>query len=266
MSDIATIHIYRTADPFARVPKAVLEDDTLSWKAKGILAYLLGKQRTWKAQVQDIVNRGTDGKSAVRSALKELRGAGYARLTRVKSGGRIATWRMDVADCRMFAANEIGEETCGVKPDPENRDLGQIPLAGIQDPENQDLENRHLNKNGTGTKNDGTKNDRVSARSEAELVYEKYPRKIGRPQALAKIRDAIKRHGFDRIFSAVKMFAACWTDAPPEEMRFCPHPSTWFNQERYNDPPVTWQRMPVNGNGHKLPQITPMRSRYGAAL
>ena len=28
--------------------------------------------------------------------------------------------------------------------------------------------------------------------------------------------------------------------APAAEMEFCPHPSTWFNQERYNDDPAGW--------------------------
>ena len=74
------VRICVPSDPFARVPKSILDDVRLSWKAKGILAYLLGKPDDWQVQTGDIIKKATDGRDAVQAAFKELRTFGYAEL------------------------------------------------------------------------------------------------------------------------------------------------------------------------------------------
>jgi len=91
------------ADPFARIPHTMLEDERLSWKAKGILAYLCGKPDGWRTRVTDIVRHGSDGKHAVWSALKELRMAGYAELSQLRDGGRFREWVWKVSDSPIFS-------------------------------------------------------------------------------------------------------------------------------------------------------------------
>jgi hypothetical protein len=54
-----------------------LSDPRLSWKAKGILAYLLGKPNDWTVRVRDLVKRSPDGDYAVQSGLDELMEFGY---------------------------------------------------------------------------------------------------------------------------------------------------------------------------------------------
>lgn len=93
----------RRDDPFSRVPKTTLKDSKLSWKAKGILAYLIGQPIDWKVRLQDLVNNSTDGSTAIRSALNELRKAGYASLEKEKDGtGKIVEWTWKVSDCPIF--------------------------------------------------------------------------------------------------------------------------------------------------------------------
>lgn len=82
----------------------------------------------------------------------------------------------------------------------------------------------------------------VKIEIQAANVYECYPRKVGRPAALKKIAKAIKGSGYDFVLQRCKLFAAAWADCPDNEKQFIPHPSTWFNQERYNDDPETWKR------------------------
>lgn len=98
--------IYKMAgreDPFARVPKAMLEDERISWQAKGVLAYLVGKKDGWKMRVGDLVKKGTAGEHAVRGALKELRTLGYAQCVCVKGEkGRVAEWVWKVSDSPVF--------------------------------------------------------------------------------------------------------------------------------------------------------------------
>jgi hypothetical protein len=75
--------------------------------------------------------------------------------------------------------------------------------------------------------------------SECERVYEAYPKKVGRPAALKAITKAIKKHGLQHVLQAAQRFAAAWKDQP--SLQYCPHPATWFNQERYNDDPSLWK-------------------------
>ena len=70
------------------VAKKMLADPRLSWKAKGILSYLLGHSDDWEVRTEDLVNRSIDGRDAVYSALNELRKAGYAKLEVVRSKGK----------------------------------------------------------------------------------------------------------------------------------------------------------------------------------
>ncbi len=97
-----TIHATRSNDPFSRVLKSFLNDQKLSWKAKGIAAYLLGQKDGWKVNIKDIENHGADGQRAIRSALKELRCLGYAKLTCLKEKGFIRSWLWEIADCPIF--------------------------------------------------------------------------------------------------------------------------------------------------------------------
>lgn len=79
------------------------------------------------------------------------------------------------------------------------------------------------------------------ADDEAEQIYQAYPRKVAKPVALQKIRKALKTMEFSELLARTMAFARSQKGA---DMKFCPHPSTWFNQERYRDDPATWGSRP----------------------
>lgn len=63
----------------------VINDTRLSWKARGILIYLLSKPDTWRANIKDISNQSEkDGEKAVSTALHELRNNGYLKMFKGK--------------------------------------------------------------------------------------------------------------------------------------------------------------------------------------
>lgn len=66
---------------YLKISNAVLEDSSLSWKARGLLAYLLSRPDNWNVIVSHLVKQGTDGKASVMAGLKELEDAGYIRRT-----------------------------------------------------------------------------------------------------------------------------------------------------------------------------------------
>jgi hypothetical protein len=62
---------------FAVVDRTAINDSRLSFKAKGLLAYLLDKPDDWRIDRDELAKVGPDGITAIRSAISELIRAGY---------------------------------------------------------------------------------------------------------------------------------------------------------------------------------------------
>lgn len=94
--------IYRVqhdkGNPYFLLNRAALDDERLSYKAIGIIAYLLSKPDSWTVQEADLINRHTDGATAVRTGLAELKKYGYFLKvpTRDDATGRITGWETHV--------------------------------------------------------------------------------------------------------------------------------------------------------------------------
>lgn len=124
------IRVRKRPNNFVMLDKTFLEDDRLSFKAKGILDYLLSKPDNWKVIVGNLVKYSKDGKSAVYAGLKELKECGYYVKTPIRSedGRRISRW----------------ESTVYEMPDSLLSDFQEIDNEEI---ENQYFENRERNNN-----------------------------------------------------------------------------------------------------------------------
>jgi hypothetical protein len=66
------------------IDNAALRDTSLSWRATGMLAYLVSLPDDWQVHVNDLCNRKTDGRHVVRETLRELQAAGFVRLGRLR--------------------------------------------------------------------------------------------------------------------------------------------------------------------------------------
>ena len=64
-------------NPYAQIARTAAQDERLSWKATGMLCYILSLPDDWQIYLKDLAKRKQDGISATRSALKELAAAGY---------------------------------------------------------------------------------------------------------------------------------------------------------------------------------------------
>ena len=67
---------------FTIVPNDILQDERLSFKATGLLVYLLGLPDHWKIHAKELETRKKDGRESIASGMKELEDAEY--LLRVK--------------------------------------------------------------------------------------------------------------------------------------------------------------------------------------
>lgn len=59
------------------VDRLTAQDDTLTWKARGLLLYLLSLPDNWVVREKELASHSPEGLSALRSGLKELELEGY---------------------------------------------------------------------------------------------------------------------------------------------------------------------------------------------
>lgn len=79
---------------FYILDKRISEDTNLSWGARGMLIFLLGKPDNWRVSIQNLVNetggsKRKSGRDAVYAFLAELKEAGYITVFQNRSGSGI---------------------------------------------------------------------------------------------------------------------------------------------------------------------------------
>ena len=85
-------------EKFTVVSNIALEDTRLSFRAKGILVFILSKPDRWQVSERHLAEQGPDGRSAVASALTELEEAGYLRRTRSRQPDGTFAWESMIFD------------------------------------------------------------------------------------------------------------------------------------------------------------------------
>ncbi|KUL23210.1 hypothetical protein [Streptomyces regalis] len=95
------------------LPTAALEDSRLSFRARGILAFLIAKPDDWKVRAESIANAGKEGRDAVQGALRELRNCGYYRVVTERLADGTLTRITEVYDtAQEWAAEEYSRQVC----------------------------------------------------------------------------------------------------------------------------------------------------------
>lgn len=104
MSMIRTV---KKENPFVQLDKYVLNDDTISWEAKGIMAYILSKPDGWIIRKTDLIKKSKSGKTRVESALLELMASGYLNWYQMvdEETGQFGDWVYDVYERPNFNPN-----------------------------------------------------------------------------------------------------------------------------------------------------------------
>lgn len=82
----------RPTEHFTVLQNSVLRDQRLSFKARGVLAYLLSLPDNWQTSAEHLATQSPDGAFAIRSALTELEAVGFIRRTKHRDDlGRVRT-------------------------------------------------------------------------------------------------------------------------------------------------------------------------------
>jgi hypothetical protein len=138
------IRIQKKKNNFVMLDKGFIDDKRLSYKAKGILTYLLSKPDGWKVIVKDLCNHARDGERAVYSGLKELKNFGYYQKYPVREGQRIVRWESVVYECPEDCPKETKKSNNNPK-EPNHKEEPQDSLfRRFEDIQSEHIQNEDI--------------------------------------------------------------------------------------------------------------------------
>lgn len=111
-------------------------------------------------------------------------------------------------------------------------------------------------KNGIEQKGSEPKSAPPTETIAAAVIYDLYPRKVARKDALKAIETAMKSRPAQYLLAQTKAYAAAVAIWPEHERKYVPHPATWFNRESFDDDPVTWIKQPAGANERQMRAAT----------
>lgn len=82
--------IKKYTNKFTVINNNVIQDERLSWKARGIFAYLWSKPDDWDFYETEVTKHAPDGRNSLRTGLKELEKLGYLKRTRLRVDGHLS--------------------------------------------------------------------------------------------------------------------------------------------------------------------------------
>ena len=109
---------------------------------------------------------------------------------------------------------------------------------------------------------------KASIAEDAAKVYDLYPKKVARDDALVAITKALKVHPLDYLMDKTSRFAEC-VKAWPSSYRYfqdggdrCPHGASFFNSGRFQDDEKEWRR--AGARSAPARPVTPIQQKMTA--
>lgn len=202
---------------YTMVSNEILQRIDLSWKAKGIMVYVLSLPDDWDIYLEEIMKHSTDGKAGFRSGWKELEKAGYVKRIPVREKGKIIKWE-------TYIYENIDTEAFS-------------PHTDFLEVENLEVENRTLlitnNTNDLNKQTSASKT--VNLESDFEKLWQLYPNKKNKAGAFKAYKSAIKdgvtnKQIQDGIVAYKQEIARKNTS-----IEYVRYGSSWFNQRGWED-------------------------------
>lgn len=215
---MSIIRAPRPEGNFYLLDKAISEDSRLSWAARGLLVYLLGKPDHWKVspahlRAETCNSAKPTGRDGIYGLLDELIKAGYVKREQPRSESGVLGEVTYIVSESPLPASPYPAEPLPARPLPANPTLVSI-------------EDKQVLKEQVSTETPSVSFDRF---------WKLYPRKTKRKDAL-KVWEKIAPSPdlVQTILAALAKWATCrdWTK---EGGRYVPHPTVWLNGERWND-------------------------------
>ena len=148
------------AKNYVKIPNDLVDDSTISWKAKGLFCHMASKPDTWNFTVRSLASQFPDGKSAIFAALDELKERGWITFTKRANGQgkyKLETSLEPESDNQYEAMPESDNRTEADQPQSDNR-----TKEGEPESDNPDLGYRTLRKSERISNTDALSNTNLS--------------------------------------------------------------------------------------------------------
>ena len=215
---------------YTTIHNEFLKRKDLSWKAKGIMTYLLSLPDDWVVNLDEIKRNATDGESSFRSGWKELVSAGYVsrQPVRDEKTKKIDYWETVIKE-------SISKDK---SHNVENHNVG-IHQVGNHKVDNRELlstKELSTNKPITNIQKEHQPSDDGQSTSERfEVLWKEYPRKEGKKKAFASYKRALKNGVTDEeIMEGLEKYNQ-YIKKEKTDRKYIAHGSTWFNENRWQD-------------------------------
>ena len=187
---------------FTIINNEILRRDDISWKAKGIMCYLLSLPSDWTINLTEIMKHATDGEASFRTGWKELSKLGYVERRPVRKDKKIDYWETIIWESLELKKNQLLGENQEVGESKQNQLLGEKLHV-----ENQHVENLHVgNQVLLSTNNTKDLNNKGLIYSAFEKAWKEYPLKKGKNAVNKKNKEAIEKLGEEKILQAVRNY------------------------------------------------------------
>lgn len=139
---MATFRVYKESGNFVTVHKNFIHDPNISWKAKGILLYLLSRPDDWQVYEKELEKHCLDGRDSLKNGIKELETTGYIVRTRKRDDkGRLREYEYSVYEQpTQNGLSNVGKTNTGLsnvgKPVPTNNDFTNNELTNNNNTDN----------------------------------------------------------------------------------------------------------------------------------
>lgn len=216
---------------YTTVHNGFIKRKDLSWKAKGIMTYLLSLPDDWVVNLDEIKRNASDGESSFRSGWKELKDAGYVSKQSIRDEvtKKILKWETII--------KEIPDEEKTHNVGNHNVESHQVGNHQVDNRKLQSTEVLSTNKPITNIQKEHQPSDDGQSTSERfEVLWKEYPKKQGKKKALTYYKRAIKNGVTDEvIMQGIEDYKKYLDLEKNKGWRNPMDGSRWFNEERWND-------------------------------
>ena len=124
------MRVHKTKD-YIVMSNHAIKNEKLSWKGKGLLAYLLSLPDDWKIYLEELTNHAKDGRDGTAAGIKELIKEGYIVRTQIKNpNGKFGEY--------VYEVYEIPCTDSGNNPEKKNFKNSQEKHS--ETPDNSDIQ------------------------------------------------------------------------------------------------------------------------------
>lgn len=217
-----------------QVPNALVDEALEKISGNAAKAYLLivRKTRGWQKETDAISLSQFEkigmSRKTILAAIDELVSVGLVSKTSGPKG--VNVFSLNDAD---WCKNYTSEESTLVE-NLHQTSVKTTPVTGVKITHTKDTIKNTPKKTHTAKK----KSDQSELEARFEKFWSAYPRKVAKPKAKAAF---LKHSPDDAMLEAMLnaiTAASQRDDWARDDYRYCPHPTTWLNQQRWTDEPV----------------------------